>query len=311
MACRLWRRLLLHHWLGLVSCGSLGRSHAAAGGDRHLRLRRDGFGRPHLRRDRFGRPHLRRDRFGRPHLRRDRFGRPHLRRDRFGRPHLRRDSRNRAGLVLLRRTGGRHLYRGRQPDVGAVPRLSLGLRRSGRLGTGRFRLGPCGDGLPVRRLLRLRLHRLDRGRRRRRGWRRRGWRRRRRRRRRWRRLQQAVALRPSPDPVGLGLDNARGMRLHSDAERDAKIERLLICQSELFGELMDADLAWQRMPPSGPAGAATRPGNAPRAQRPRLPKPSDLARLHVSPQGPYEGAAVFGQVEAGNVLAQPGTPPRA
>ena len=298
MACRLWRRRLLHHWLGLVSCGSLGRSHAAARGDRHLRLRRD----------RFGRAHPRRDRFGRAHPRRDRFGRAHPRRDRFGRAHLRRDSRNRAGLVLLRRTGGRHLYGGRQPDVGAVPRLSLGLRRSGGLGTGRFRLGPCGDGLPVPRLLRLRLHRLDRGRRR--GWRRRG-RRRRRRRRRWRRLQQAVALRPSPDPVGLGLDNARGMRLHSDAERDAKIERLLICQSELFSELMDADLAWQRMPPSGPVGAATRPGNAPRARRPRLPKPSDLARLHVSPQGPSEGAAVFGQVEAGNVLAQPGTPPTA
>ena len=36
-----------------------------------------------------------------------------------------------------------------------------------------------------------------------------------------------------------------------------------LVQPELLGEFVDADLAWQSMPPSGPAGAAVRPGGAP------------------------------------------------
>ena len=62
-------------------------------------------------------------------------------------------------------------------------------------------------------------------------------------------LQQAVALGSAPDPVGLGLDDAGGVRLDSDAERDTEIQRLLVAESELFGQLVDADLAWQTNAP--------------------------------------------------------------
>ena len=129
-------------------------------------------------------------------------------------------------------------------------------------------------------------------------------------RRRGRRLQQTVARCPSPDAVGLGFDNARGVGLDPDAEREAKVERLLIGQRELLGELMDADLAWQSVPPSGPCRAAARPGSVPRTRQPRLLKPIDLDRLNVSPEGPRERSTAPGRVQAGNVVAQPGTAPR-
>jgi len=74
-----------------------------------------------------------------------------------------------------------------------------------------------------------------------------------------RRFQQPVAFCSSPHPVGLRLDDARRMRLDSDAERDAEIERPLIRQSELLGELVDADLAWQRVPPFRESGRRDRP----------------------------------------------------
>ena len=62
------------------------------------------------------------------------------------------------------------------------------------------------------------------------------------------RSQQTVILGASSDSVGLSFDDARRMRLDADAERDTKIKRLLIGQLELFGELVDADLAWQYCP---------------------------------------------------------------
>ena len=100
---------------------------------------------------------------------------------------------------------------------------------------------------------------------------------------RWgRRLQQPVAFGPPPDPVGLGLDNARGVGLDPDAERETEFERLLVAQPELFGELMDADLAWQKVPPSG-LSAVCGPGIVPGTRRPRTPKPIYLARPNVSP----------------------------
>ena len=140
------------------------------------------------------------------------------------------------------------------------------------------------------------------------------WRGRRWRGRRWRgrgRLQEAIALRPPPDAVGLSLDDARGVGLDPDAERETEFERLLVGQPELFGEFMDADLAWQTVPPSGLCCAVARPGSVPRARRPRIPKPTDLARLNISPQRLGEGAAALGRFEAGDVVAQPGAPARA
>ena len=128
--------------------------------------------------------------------------------------------------------------------------------------------------------------------------------------RRRRRLQQAVALCPSPDAVGLGFHDARRVGLDPDTERETEFERLLVGQPELLGELMDADLAWQRVPPSGLLRAVTWSGNVPRTRRPRIPKPIDVARSNVSPKGPPESATAPGRVEAGDVGAQPGSPPR-
>ena len=126
---------------------------------------------------------------------------------------------------------------------------------------------------------------------------------------RGRRLEQAIALGPPPDPVGLGFHNARGVGLDPDAEREAEFERLLVGQPELLGELMDADLSWQRVPPSG-LRAVCGPGSVPGARRPRTPKPIDLAPPNVSPQSPPEGPAAPSRVEAGDVGAEPGAPAR-
>ena len=167
-------------------------------------------------------------------------------------------------------------------------------------------LRDLGGGRLVDRLRDFRLCHLDHRRRR---WRGRRWRG-----RRWRgrgRLQEAIALRPPPDAVGLSLDDARGVGLDPDAERETEFERLLVGQPELFGEFMDADLAWQTVPPSGLCCAVARPGSVPRARRPRIPKPTDLARLNISPQRLGEGAAALGRFEAGDVVAQPGAPARA
>lgn len=128
------------------------------------------------------------------------------------------------------------------------------------------------------------------------------------RRRRW--LEQTIALGPPPDPVGLGLHNARGVGLDPDAEREAEFERLLVGQPELLGELMDADLSWQRWPPSG-LRAVCRPRSVPGARRPRTSKPTDLARPNVSPKSPPEGPAASSRVEAADVGAEPGTTARA
>jgi hypothetical protein len=43
--------------------------------------------------------------------------------------------------------------------------------------------------------------------------------------------------------VGLSFLDARGVALHADAERDAQVERLLVGEAELLGELMDSDLS--------------------------------------------------------------------
>jgi hypothetical protein len=54
---------------------------------------------------------------------------------------------------------------------------------------------------------------------------------------------QAVALGPSAHAVALGLLDARGMALDADAERDREVERLLVGEAELLGELVHPDLA--------------------------------------------------------------------
>ena len=128
-------------------------------------------------------------------------------------------------------------------------------------------------------------------------------------RRGWR-LEQTVALGPAPDPVGLGFHNARGVGLDPDAEREAEFERLLVGQPEFLGELMDADLSWQRVPPSG-LHAVCGPGSVPGARRPRTSKPIYLVRPNVSPESPPEGPAAPSRVEAGDVGAEPGAPARA
>ena len=122
------------------------------------------------------------------------------------------------------------------------------------------------------------------------------------------RFEQTVALGSAPHTVGLSFDDARRVGLDSDAEREAEIERLLVAQAELFGELVDADLAWQCVPPSGRARAARSSWESPQRNPPRLSKPSDLAQLHVGAQCPGKRAAAFGGLQAGDVVAQPGTP---
>ena len=127
--------------------------------------------------------------------------------------------------------------------------------------------------------------------------------------RRRRRLEQSVALRPAPNAVGLGLNDARGMGLDPNTEREAEIKRLLIGQSELLGELVDADLAWQNMPPSGRGGATGPSGGFSRRAGPRCPKPIYLAPLHVGPECTREGAAALRRLQAGDLVTQPGAAP--
>ena len=208
MAGRL-RWWLAHGRLGLLyrlCWRSLGWSHAAAGGNSHLRLRDCRLGR------------------------------------------LGGSCRGpQVGLDWRRGPGGGCLGRGCGGALGVSDNLGRGLLRYYRLGTGSLRLRLLGhrDRRAGLRPSGLRFGGL--------GFRHHD------RLRRWRRLQQPVAVGSPPHPVGLGLDDARGMRLDSDAERDAKIKRLLICQPELLGELVDADLAWQRVPPFRESGWRDRP----------------------------------------------------
>lgn len=213
----------------------------------------------------------------------------------FGGPRLRHGVHGRSlGDLRLRGHGGRL-------DSLGFARHFVGLRRRGWSGDrlygfrrgrlrGRRRLGKLGHRRLVLRWRDLRFFDLDY--------------------RRGRRLEQTIALGPATDPVGLGFHNARGVGLDPDAEREAEFERLLVGQPEFLGELMDADLAWQRVPPSG-LRAVCGPGSFPRARRPRTSKPIDLARPNVSPESPPEGSAASSRVEAGNVGAEPGAPARA
>jgi len=55
----------------------------------------------------------------------------------------------------------------------------------------------------------------------------------------------SLALRLAADAVGLGVDDARRVALHPDPERVTEIERLLVGEPELSGQLVHADLRCQ------------------------------------------------------------------
>jgi hypothetical protein len=57
--------------------------------------------------------------------------------------------------------------------------------------------------------------------------------------------REAVALGSAPDAVGLRLLDARGVRLHPDAQVQGQIEGFLVRHPELLGELVDTDLRCQ------------------------------------------------------------------
>ena len=61
----------------------------------------------------------------------------------------------------------------------------------------------------------------------------------------WLLADQPFAFGLAADAVGLRLDDARGVALHPDPQRFAEVERLLVRQPELSGQLVDADLRWQ------------------------------------------------------------------
>lgn len=54
---------------------------------------------------------------------------------------------------------------------------------------------------------------------------------------------EAVAFSATANPICLRLLDARGVALHSDAECYREVEGLFVGEAELFGELMDPDLA--------------------------------------------------------------------
>jgi hypothetical protein len=56
---------------------------------------------------------------------------------------------------------------------------------------------------------------------------------------------QPVALGATTDAVGLRLLDARGVRLHPDAQCEAEIEAFLVREPELLGELVDSGLCCQ------------------------------------------------------------------
>ena len=56
---------------------------------------------------------------------------------------------------------------------------------------------------------------------------------------------EALALRLATDAVGLRLLDARGVRLDADPQRLAEVQRLLVGEAELLGELVHALLACQ------------------------------------------------------------------
>jgi hypothetical protein len=55
---------------------------------------------------------------------------------------------------------------------------------------------------------------------------------------------QAISFGPASYPVGLRVDDARGMRLDADPQLLAQTERLRIGQPELASEFIDADFGW-------------------------------------------------------------------
>src|SRR5205085_2902531 len=56
---------------------------------------------------------------------------------------------------------------------------------------------------------------------------------------------EALAVGLAPDAVSLGVLDARGMALDPDPQGLAEVERLLVGQAELAGELVDTDLLRQ------------------------------------------------------------------
>ncbi len=58
---------------------------------------------------------------------------------------------------------------------------------------------------------------------------------------------QALAVRLATHPVGLSVLDGRRVALHSDPEGHAEVERLLVAQTELAGELVHADLLRHRL----------------------------------------------------------------
>jgi hypothetical protein len=54
---------------------------------------------------------------------------------------------------------------------------------------------------------------------------------------------QAFAFSLSTSAISLGLLDARGVSLHPDAQRVAEVDRLLVREAELLGELVDPDLS--------------------------------------------------------------------
>jgi hypothetical protein len=56
---------------------------------------------------------------------------------------------------------------------------------------------------------------------------------------------QAVAVSLPTDAVGLRVLDRRGVALHADPKLKAKVERFFVCQSQLAGKLVDADLLRQ------------------------------------------------------------------